>query len=228
MTATRGTFPATVRLRGEFVGPTERRNHRLELLKMPDVREKLLTASDLASLCEVDLKTIHNWVDRGRIPHFRTPGRHLRFRAADVAEFLRVWGYSVPRDLASALPRMVLFVGSKEAFNQGQRALGEGLRLRHDKLCYDALIHAGADPSDVYVFDVRSIAADIDVGSVLEAIHRGCPQAVLVAIADESVDLPACVVRVSRGDGAGLRDAVAPGEPEAVADAPRAASGASR
>ena len=59
---------------------------------MAGVREKLLTASDLATLCEVDLKTIHNWVDRGRIAHFRTPGRHLRFRAADVADFLRAYG----------------------------------------------------------------------------------------------------------------------------------------
>ena len=72
---------------------------------MAGVREKLLTASDLATLCEVDLKTIHNWVDRGRIAHFRTPGRHLRFRAADVADFLRAWGYSVPRELAKASSR---------------------------------------------------------------------------------------------------------------------------
>lgn len=50
---------------------------------------KLLTASDVADLCEVDLKTIHNWVERGCIPHFRTPGRHLRFQALDVARFLR-------------------------------------------------------------------------------------------------------------------------------------------
>ena len=72
--------------------------------------EKLLTASDLAALCEVDLKTIHNWVDRGRIAHFRTPGRHLRFRSADVAEFLRAWGYTVPRELARASSRSIVVV----------------------------------------------------------------------------------------------------------------------
>src|SRR4029453_8151393 len=81
---------------------------------MAAAREKLLTASDLATLCEVDLKTIHNWVDRGRIPHFRTPGRHLRFRAADVAEFLRAWGYSVPRELARATSKSILVVGTKD------------------------------------------------------------------------------------------------------------------
>ncbi|MGB5413913.1 MAG: helix-turn-helix domain-containing protein, partial [Polyangiales bacterium] len=38
----------------------------------------LFTASQIARFCPVDLKTIHNWADRGRIAHFRTPGRHLR------------------------------------------------------------------------------------------------------------------------------------------------------
>src|SRR5262245_66014061 len=94
---------------------------------MPGARgEKLLTASDLAALCEVDLKTIHNWVDRGRIPHFRTPGRHLRFRAADVAEFLRTWGYSVPRELARLGTRSVLVIGSKATLAQAGRVAGGG------------------------------------------------------------------------------------------------------
>src|SRR5262245_28501097 len=92
---------------------------------MAGVREKLLTASDLATLCEVDLKTIHNWVDRGRIAHFRTPGRHLRFRAADVADFLRAWGYSVPRELAKASSRTLLVLGSKETVALVRRALGD-------------------------------------------------------------------------------------------------------
>src|SRR5262245_40316018 len=93
---------------------------------MAGVREKLLTASDLAALCEVDLKTIHNWVDRGRIAHFRTPGRHLRFKAADVAEFLRAWGYTVPRELARASSRSILVTGASDAVEHVTRALGEG------------------------------------------------------------------------------------------------------
>jgi excisionase family DNA binding protein len=195
---------------------------------MPGVREKLLTASDLASLCEVDLKTIHNWVDRGRIPHFRTPGRHLRFRAVDVAEFLRAWGYSVPRELARAMARTVLFVGSKEGLAQAQRALGEAVSMRHDKHPYDALIHAGSDPADVYVFDVRSVQGEIDAVSMIEAIHRGCPQSTLVAVADDGVELPGYVTRVSRNDAAALRAAISPGEAEARSEAPRAAGGSAR
>ena len=40
--------------------------------------KELFTASEVAKFCQVDLKTIHNWADRGEIRHFRTPGRHLR------------------------------------------------------------------------------------------------------------------------------------------------------
>src|ERR1700679_3090817 len=122
---------------------------------MAGVREKLLTASDLATLCEVDLKTIHNWVDRGRIAHFRTPGRHLRFRAADVADFLRAWGYTVPRELSRASAKAVMVIGSKEQAAHVTRILGDAVPVRHAAHPYDALVFAGADPADVYVIDLK-------------------------------------------------------------------------
>src|SRR5262245_17770091 len=158
---------------------------------MPGVRgEKLLTASDLAALCEVDLKTIHNWVDRGRIAHFRTPGRHLRFRAADVAEFLRAWGYTVPRELARASSRVALFIGGKDAASMVTRVIGDNLPLRHAVHPYDVLVLAGAEPADVYIVDLREVSKDIDPEAMLEAIHRASPQATFVALADESARVP--------------------------------------
>jgi excisionase family DNA binding protein len=184
---------------------------------MAGVREKLLTASDLAALCEVDLKTIHNWVDRGRIAHFRTPGRHLRFRAADVADFLRAWGYSVPRELAKVGSRITLVVGSKDTLAQVSRSVGEGVPLRHAKHPYDALVFAGSDPPDIFIIDVRAITSDIDVNSMLEALHRALPQATLIALSDEPAGLPSFVTRLGKSDAAALKAQVAPAEPAAAA-----------
>jgi len=62
----------------------------------------LLIASDVARFCQVDLKTVHNWADKGKIVCFRTPGRHLRFRAPEVLTFLRTFGYPIPPDLTAA------------------------------------------------------------------------------------------------------------------------------
>jgi excisionase family DNA binding protein len=61
---------------------------------------KLYGAADLAKWCQADVKTIHNWADAGKIPHHRTPGRHLRFRAPDVRAFMLKHGYELPPELA--------------------------------------------------------------------------------------------------------------------------------
>lgn len=199
---------------------------------MAGVREKLLTASDLAALCEVDLKTIHNWVDRGRIAHFRTPGRHLRFRAADVAEFLRAWGYTVPRELARASSRSVLVIGTKDTLAHVARAVGEGAvaaaaagggavaggapagnpPVRFADHPYDALVYAGSDPADVYVADPRALSGEVDVEAMLEALHRASPQASFVVLADDAASVPPFATRVGRGDTQALKTLLALGE----------------
>lgn len=50
--------------------------------------KKFLTAPKVAALCGVDLKTLHNWARADKIPHFRTPGNHLRFSKEQVAQIL--------------------------------------------------------------------------------------------------------------------------------------------
>lgn len=69
---------------------------------------RLYTAQALADFCEVDLKTVHHWAERGKIPHHRTEGRHLRFRRNDVVRFLRALGYPLPASLTRARPVVAL------------------------------------------------------------------------------------------------------------------------
>ncbi len=68
----------------------------------------LYTAQDVARFCEVDLKTIHHWAERGKIPHRRTEGRHLRFRRNDVVRFLRAHAYPLPPELTAVRPQVAL------------------------------------------------------------------------------------------------------------------------
>jgi excisionase family DNA binding protein len=199
-------------------------------------REKLLTASDVASLCEVDLKTIHNWADRGRIAHFRTPGRHLRFHAADVADFLRTWGYPVPPELAHA--NDVLVIGSERAAAEVAAAVGDTRAVRRAEHAYDALVLAGAAPADAYVIDLADVAHDADPAAVLEALHRASPTVPFVVLVEPGAPLPALsfeVHSVSGTDVAALGAALRP-EPgvrakrRSPSDAPphRAAAGGER
>jgi len=69
-------------------------------------QRRLLAASDIAGMCGVCLKTIHNWVDEGKVPEIRTPGGHRRFRPAEVIAFLQRFAFDIPAWLTELAARV--------------------------------------------------------------------------------------------------------------------------
>ena len=116
----------------------------------------LFTASQIARFCQVDLKTIHNWADRGQIPHFRTPGRHLRFRRPHVLDFLRKYGYPIPEELDAGRPRVALLINGMRAGGELAAALASGFEVEEYDNPVTALLHIGEQPPDALV-----LAADL-------------------------------------------------------------------
>src|SRR5450755_2074111 len=92
------------------------------------IRE-LYTASEVARFCQVDLKTIHNWSERGEVRHFRTPGRHLRFRRVDVLDFLRKYGYPIADALRVGKPKVVVVDSDPAELATLRRALAKRFEL---------------------------------------------------------------------------------------------------
>src|SRR5438094_443805 len=116
---------------------------------------ELFTASQLAQFCHVDLKTIHNWADRGEVRHFRTPGRHLRFRRSDVVEFLRKYGYPVPESLRAGKPKIVVIDDDPHVLAAIRRALGRRFDVSTFQDAFDALVAIGRLEPDAIVVDVQ-------------------------------------------------------------------------
>ncbi len=102
-----------------------------------------LTAGDVSRALKVDLKTVHNWVQRGLLHGSRTPGGHLRFLRTEVIRFLRRRGRPVPQELAVDEPVVVL-VGISAANDVGSAA------ERHEGV-FDALLGFGSRSCDVIV-----------------------------------------------------------------------------
>lgn len=127
-----------------------------------------------------------------------------------MAEFLRAWGYSVPRELARATSKSMMAIGTKDTMVHVTRSLGESVPIRHANHPYDALIYAGADPADVYIVDVRAVSSEVDPASLFEALHRACAQGTFVALSDEPVGLPPFVTRVGRSDAQQLKTLLLP------------------
>lgn len=122
--------------------------------------KELFTASEVARFCQVDLKTIHNWADRGEIRHFRTPGRHLRFRSVDVLDFLRKYGYPVPDILQQGKPSVHVVDEDPASLSAITAALGDRYEVRAFTEAVDALIAVGADKPDVVIIDLGSQQLD--------------------------------------------------------------------
>lgn len=171
----------------------------------------LFTASQIARFCQVDLKTIHNWADRGRIAHFRTPGRHLRFRRPHVLDFLRKYGYPIPDELDAARPRVALLVDG----NETQQRLFEYLRSAFDVAHYpdplDGLLRIGEQPPDAVV--LAAMVGHLSGPEIIEALKRGShtKHVRAVLLADGEADRQAALdagasAHVGESDLTGLRD----------------------
>lgn len=121
---------------------------------------ELFTASDVARFCQVDLKTIHNWADKGEIRHFRTPGRHLRFRRLDVLDFLRKYGYPIPDMLRLGKPKVVAVDDDPQVLASLRKSLSRRFDLTTFQDPFDALIAVGSLQPDAMILDIRMPGID--------------------------------------------------------------------
>jgi excisionase family DNA binding protein len=64
----------------------------------------------VARVLQVTPATVASWIDQGHLKGHRTPTGRRRVASADLAEFLKAHGMSVPNELATARERPVVVV----------------------------------------------------------------------------------------------------------------------
>jgi excisionase family DNA binding protein len=174
---------------------------------------ELFTASDVARFCQVDLKTIHNWADKGEIRHFRTPGRHLRFRRLDVLDFLRKYGYPIPEVLRMGKPKVVVVDEDPAVLAALRRTLAKKFDLVTFQDPFDALVAVGSLQPDALILDVampgldgvralerlRSIETTAHIRCLVYSTHEDAKKAATDAGAYDFI---------KKGDLAELRDSL--------------------
>lgn len=129
-------------------------------MRHADKPQALFTAADMARFCQVDLKTIHNWAERGEIECFRTPGRHLRFRGVDTLDFLRRYGYPVPDELLFERPRLHVIDSDAAFVTQVKRLLTKRFEVTGHADPIDGLLAMGKVAPDAVLLDLDGSAVD--------------------------------------------------------------------
>lgn len=86
---------------------------------------KTLSTGEIAKLCDVNLRTVIRWIDRGALKGFKLPGRgNNRVRVEDFVVFLVEHDIPIPPELMGDGNRKVLIVDDDPAISRAiQRVL---------------------------------------------------------------------------------------------------------
>jgi two-component system response regulator VicR len=86
---------------------------------------KTLSTGEIAKLCDVNLRTVIRWIERGALKGFKLPGRgNNRVRVEDFIAFLVEHDIPIPPELAGDDNRRVLIVDDEPAIARSiQRVL---------------------------------------------------------------------------------------------------------
>jgi excisionase family DNA binding protein len=157
--------------------------------------DDLFTAPQVAKICCTDLKTIHNWVNRGDIKSFRTPGRHLRFRRQDILEFLEKFGYPVPEGFAPLRKRVVILDGADASLKSLRRLFSRDFEVDAFTDKVDALLNIGQKRPNVVVVQADAVPDAMHLVARLSATESAP-----VAVLSEAKDLAASAQEAGAAD----------------------------
>lgn len=77
---------------------------------------KTLTTGEIAKLCDVNLRTVIRWIDRGSLKGFKLPGRgNNRVREEDFVAFLKEHNMPIPAEFESVENQLILIVDDEAA-----------------------------------------------------------------------------------------------------------------
>ncbi|MDD4890858.1 MAG: response regulator [Phycisphaerae bacterium] len=70
--------------------------------------KEALSTAEAARLLRVAVQSVINWVNRGQLKAYRTPGGHRRIEVHDLVEFLRAHQMPIPPELNDAPPKVLV------------------------------------------------------------------------------------------------------------------------
>ncbi len=136
-----------------------------------DLEKDVFTTFEASKICNANITSIKNWIDKGELSAFRTPGGHYRIERDSLKSFLQ--RHEMPNPFDAYESRTVLLMHSNQ----------ELIDKLVDRLGDDLTIEVAEDPLDGL----------IKLGNLR-------PRALLVDASMEGVDAAAICERVAKSD----------------------------
>ncbi len=126
------------------------------------MEKNIFTTYEISKFCNVDLSTVINWVNRGRLKAYKTPGRHRRVKREDLLDFLKRYNMPVPKGFEGRYKVLVLDGDAtvtrlvKRAFQKDRKRID----LRFSRDGFDGGKQIGIFHPDILVLDLKSRGID--------------------------------------------------------------------
>jgi|GEM_PF-3748749 len=122
------------------------------------VHKDIFTTFDVSRICQANIASIKNWIMKGYLKAFRTPGGHYRIQKKDLINFLRK--YHMPNPFSGEMLRLYFFSKDQAAGEKyAQKLVGE-----HEAFAFageaDLFLAIGEETPDALIVDVESFSAD--------------------------------------------------------------------
>ena len=123
----------------------------------------MFTTFDVAEICDVTPVTIQNWIDKGWLRAYRTPGGHRRVSQEALLSFLESRGMPHPFPERGRSPRVLIVNGDRGLADSLKEALsfdepGCEIQVAHDG--FQAGVLFSASHPDMVILDLNHSGVD--------------------------------------------------------------------
>jgi Helix-turn-helix domain len=119
--------------------------------------KEVFTTFDAALICQMNIASIKNWISKGYLRAFRTPGGHFRIQKRDFISFLRK--YHMPNPFAGETYRLYLYAMDTKTIEN----VAEKLKADHESFAFgteaDLFLAIGEETPDALIVDVDTMDA---------------------------------------------------------------------
>lgn len=120
----------------------------------------VFTTFEAARICNANISSIKNWIDKGELEAFRTPGGHYRIEKKILDRFLK--RYEMPNPFARAKRQRILVVqGEEELLEEAKKRFGDDYEYDWTDDAVDAVLKIGQWKPDLAVIDSRVEGLDV-------------------------------------------------------------------
>ncbi|MFW5966777.1 MAG: helix-turn-helix domain-containing protein [Persicimonas sp.] len=133
-----------------------------------ELDKEVFTTFEAAKVCNANITSIKNWIDRGELSAFRTPGGHYRIERKVLVDFLN--RHDMPNPFAEHERRRVLLVHPEPSrLKMLSDHFGKQYDYEATDDAYEALLEMGRWRPNAAIVDDR--IEDLDLARLCEIIE---------------------------------------------------------